>query len=110
MELLVGILGAGIGSGFMAILQAWLQRKWRKEDRKDERIDALVFAQQMLMIDRVKHLGKHYIDVGEITLEDKENLQEMYRAYKGLGGNGHLDTVMTEVNKLKVVGYNHENE
>lgn len=110
MEILIGVLGAGIGSGFMAILQAWLQRKWRKEDKKDERIDALVSAQRVLMIDRVKHLGKHYIDIGEINLEDKENLQEMYRAYKGLNGNGHLDTVMREVEKLKVVGDLHENE
>jgi hypothetical protein len=110
MEILIGVLGAGIGSGFMAIVQAWLQRKWRKEDKKDERIDALVCAQRVLMIDRVKHLGKHYIDMGEINLEDKENLQEMYRAYKGLNGNGHLDTVMREVEKLKVVGDLHENE
>lgn len=110
MEILIGILGAGIGSGAMAIFQAWLQRKWRKEDSKDERIDALVSAQRVLMIDRVKHLGKHYIDMGEINLEDKENLQEMYRAYKGLNGNGHLDTVMREVDKLKVVGDTHENE
>ena len=108
MEILIGILGAGIGSGFMAILQAWLQRKWRKEDKHDERIDTLMFALRVLMIDKVKNLGKHYIDVGEISLEDKENLKEMHRAYKGLNGNGHLDTVMGEVDKLKVVGDIHD--
>ena len=55
------------------------------------------------MIDKVRWLGKQYITAGEIHLEDKENLQEMYSAYKKLGGNGHLDTVMAEINHLKVV-------
>lgn len=35
MELLIGVLGAGIGSGIMAILQASLQRKWKKADQQD---------------------------------------------------------------------------
>jgi hypothetical protein len=110
MEILIAALTGGLASGVMTIIHSCLQRKWKKEDSKDERIDALVFAQRVTMIDRVKHLGKHYIDDGEISLEDKENFQEMYRAYKGLNGNGHLDTVMREVDKLKVVGDLHENE
>jgi hypothetical protein len=48
-------------------------------------------------------LGKQYISDGEIHLEDKENLVEMYKAYKKLGGNGHLETVMSEINHLKVI-------
>jgi hypothetical protein len=35
MELLIGVLGAGIGSGIMAILHAALQRKWKKADQQD---------------------------------------------------------------------------
>ena len=35
MELLIGVLGAGIGSGVMAILLAALQRKWKKDDQQD---------------------------------------------------------------------------
>ena len=55
------------------------------------------------MVDRVRYLGRSYIQRGEITLEDKETLQEMYTAYKALGGNGHLKTIMTTVDKLPVV-------
>lgn len=110
MDLLIGILGAGIGSGVMAIVLAWLQRKWRKEDKHDERMDALIDAQKVLMIDRVKYLGKYYIKHGEITIDDKETLNDMYKAYKALGGNGHLDATMQEVDRLRVVGdYSHEN-
>ena len=40
-----------------------------------------------------------------VTLfRDKETLQEMYGAYKALGGNGHLETVMHEVDRLPVAG------
>lgn len=35
MELLIGVLGAGIGSGIMAILNAALQRRWKKADQQD---------------------------------------------------------------------------
>lgn len=41
MEFLIGILGAGIGSGLMAIVLAALQRKWAKADKKDEALKEL---------------------------------------------------------------------
>ncbi len=101
--IIVALIGAVSGSAVGAIVVACLQRKWAKEDKHDERVDALVDANKVLMIDRVRHLGKLYITDGEIHLEDKENLIEMYRAYKKLGGNGHLETVMSEVDHLKVI-------
>jgi hypothetical protein len=103
MELLIGILGAGIGSGIMAIVQAALQRKWAKQDKRDDRIDALVNAQKVMMIDRVKWLGNQYIRSKQIALSDKDTIVDMHKAYKALGGNGHLDVVMSEVEKLPVV-------
>ena len=101
--IIVAILSGGIGSGIMSIILAVLQRKWAKADNNDKRIEALVDAQKVLMIDRVKHLGKSYIEAGEISFDDKDNVLEMHKAYKALGGNGHLDTIMHEVEKLKVV-------
>lgn len=35
MELLIGLLGSGIGAGLMAILHAALQRKWNKADQQN---------------------------------------------------------------------------
>lgn len=103
MELVIGILGAGIGSGLMAIVLAALQRKWQKDDKEDTRIDALVNAQKVMMIDRVKWLGGQYIKEHRITLSDKDTITDMHKAYKALGGNGHLDVVMNEIEKLPVV-------
>lgn len=103
MELVIGVLGAGIGSGVMAIIHAYLNRKWTKADKQDDRLDNIVEAQKLIMLDRVRYLGKTYIAANGISLEDKETLHEMHKAYKALGGNGHLDTVMEEVDHLPLV-------
>lgn len=87
----------------MAIVLAACQRKWAKEDKHDDKMDAVVNGLKVLTVDRVRYLGKSYISDREVSLEDKENLEEMYRAYKALGGNGHLETVMAEVERLPVV-------
>lgn len=106
MDNVVAIIIAVLGSsGLSAIIVACLNRRWAKKDRDDSRIDALVAAQQVLMIDRVRYLGAAYIAQKHISLEDKENLQAMYDAYKALGGNGHLTTVMHEVDRLPVIGH-----
>lgn len=100
MEMLKIILSSGIWTGIMAILLAVIQRKWKKSDDKEDMIKALVTAQKVMMVDRVRHLGQSYINNGEISLEDKETLQDMYSSYKALGGNGHLVTIMAEVDRL----------
>ena len=104
MDFIIGFLGAGIGSGVMAILLAWLNHKWAKADRHDARMDAVVDGVKVLTVDRVRYLGKCYIDDQSITLDDREALEDMYRAYKALGGNGHLETVMSGVRHLPVIG------
>lgn len=102
LDLIIGLLGAGIGSGIMMIFHAYLQRKWQKEDKSTEKMDAQTEALKVLMIDRVKNLGKSYIRQGYIDIDDKETMKEMYHSYKRLGGNGHLQTIMDEINRLEV--------
>ena len=101
LTIVLAVLGS---SGLSAVIVACLQHHWSKKDKADARIDALVAAQQVMMIDRVRHLGRAYIDAGAISLSDKENIIAMYNAYKELGGNGHLETVMSEVDHLEVRG------
>ena len=99
------VLGSsGLSAVVVALLNRWIKadRREDKTDRQDDRIDALVDAQKVLMIDRVRHLGQAYITRGDITIAEKETLHEMHKAYKNLGGNGHLDTIMGEVDELPV--------
>lgn len=98
-EILLCLIGALTGSGVMAVVQTILQRRWAKEDKQS----AVVNALKVLMIDRIRYVGGCHIKAQGITLEDKETLKEMHLAYKALGGNGHLDTIMTEVEKLPLL-------
>lgn len=114
-ESLALIVGACFGSsGLTALVVALLQRHWAKQDRQEEKenephcteketLFAVREGLKVLMVDRVRYLGKHYITDNGIQLEDKETLDEMYAAYKKLGGNGHLDTVMKEVGRLPIL-------
>lgn len=102
MGIVVSLLSGSIGAGLMTILLAMLQRHWAKKDAKTGKLEALVNAQKVVMVDRVRYLGSRYIKQKSVSLEDKETLIEMYNAYKALGGNGHLETVMQEVEKLPV--------
>lgn len=95
VQIVVACLGS---SGLTAIVLAVLQRKWACQDRQDAIVDGL----KVLTVDRVRYLGRNYINNHSISLEDKENLQDMYRAYKALGGNGHLETIMGEIERLPV--------
>lgn len=99
MNDVVTIIIACLGSsGLTAIILAVLQRRWAKSDKQD----AVVAGLKVLTVDRVRYLGRCYILDGKITLEDRENLEDMYRAYKALGGNGHLETIISEVRKLPI--------
>lgn len=99
MELLTLVLSALTGSGVAAIVLAVLQRRWAKQDRTDDIVNGL----KVLMIDRVRYVGNCYIKEKQITMSDKETIKEMHLAYKALGGNGHLDAIMAEVDKLPVM-------
>lgn len=101
MNDIVQIAAACLGSsGLTAIVLAILQRRWSCQDKQD----ALVAGLKVLTVDRVRYLGRCYILDGKISLDDRENLEEMYTAYKSLGGNGHLETIMSEVRRLPVKG------
>ena len=94
-EIVTACLGS---SGLTALILAVLQRRWAKEDKQD----AIVNGLKVLTVDRVRYLAKCHIKDGYIDLGDKETLQDMHRAYKALGGNGHLDTAMAAVEQLPI--------
>ena len=62
---------------------------------------ALVEAQRLSMMDRIKWLGTCYIADGKVDFFDRQLLNQMHGVYHNqLGGNGDLDNIMTAVNNL----------
>ena len=100
MDFVSILLSGAFSTALASLVLACFNRKWAKDDKRD----AIVMAQKLVMLDRVRFLAKQYIAAGRISLEDKEHLGEMHTAYKELGGNGHLDLIMKEVDRLPVVG------
>lgn len=74
-------------------------------DKKDVRTQMLIG----LGHDRIICLGMQYIERGEITQSEYENLHKyLYEPYKKMGGNGSADRIMKEIDKLRIVPDNYE--
>lgn len=120
LELLKSAFGAALLAGFFGIWQWRLNRKAQKEDKAAEKevvscaargreikqlqdtVNALIVADRTILYDRIKHLAKSYIKRGWISVEEYEDLKRMHKVYHDeLKGNGFLDAIMEEVNKLE---------
>lgn len=114
------MLGGSFGVALIQLVNNWLvwrrERKAKKEDRAAEKEDAndrnvneqlaaLMEATKFILYDRIRYLGQAYIADGEIDFDDRRILNDMHRSYhNGLGGNGDLDILMSEVNRLPLKG------
>lgn len=100
-----GVLG---GSAVAALINAIAEgvrqkrkRKYDKDDGKDKDTEALKAGLKWVLYDRIRFLGQHYICAGSVDFDDRRILNEMHACYhNGLGGNGDLDNLMGEVNRL----------
>ena len=82
MDAIIQTLLACVGSsGLTAIILALLQRRWSKADKRD----AVVAGLKVLRWTECAIWENATLRTGKSPLEDKENLQDMYRAYKDLG-------------------------
>ena len=100
-----GLLGgSAVAALINAIAEGIRQRRKRgydKADGKDADIEALKQGLKWVIYDRIRYLGQTYINAKSIDFDDRRILNEMHKCYhNGLGGNGDLDNLMTEVNRL----------
>ena len=94
LQVLIAVITSVFASsGLWAFIQS-------RRDKKDARNDLLVG----LAHDRIIFLGMTYIERGEITRDEYENLHDyLYIPYQKMGGNGSAARVMAEVEKLKII-------
>lgn len=83
------ILGAVIGV---------IGTKLRKDKKKNQAIEQGV---QALLRNEIIRRYREFELKGEISILDKENLEEMFEQYKNLGGNGTVAKMMEELLNLK---------
>lgn len=97
---IVTIVVAIVSSGaFSAIVNGILSAQ-REKRQKETGVSAGV---RMLLYDRIKHLGKAYIQRGSVTSDELEDLIAMHKIYHDdLGGNGFLDALMGSIRALPI--------
>ena len=97
MEFWVQIIGAIVASALASSgLWTFVQKRM---DRKDAKTQMLIG----LAHDRIIYLGMSYIERGNITQDEYENLfTYLYEPYAAMGGNGSAKKVIDEVNKLPI--------
>ena len=118
---LSGASGAALFAGIFSLFQWALNRKATKTDREEqkkekeaektamadrnlnEKVDALCVAVRELLYDRMKHLGKSYLERGSITSEELKDYISMHDIYHTtLEGNGFLDEIVRQVKDLPI--------
>lgn len=114
-----GVTGAAVIKLIDNVVQWCLQRKAAKEDAKisddkvelkkikqweknmEDKVNALINADMLIMLDRIRYLGQRYVADNEVDFDDRRILNQMHKSYHDdLGGNGDLDGLMKVVNAL----------
>lgn len=68
--------------------------------KQDLRQKAVELGVQALLRDRMLHSYNKYIDQGYAPIFAKENFENMYQQYHGLGGNGVMTQLHVEFMEL----------
>lgn len=70
-------------------------------EKLEEQNEAQNEGMKYTLLDRILYLGKHYINDGEVSFDDRKRLGDMHTVYHSrLGGNGDADAVMEDVYDL----------
>ena len=86
-------------TGFWTFFQYQLQVRSKVDEQRSMQIELL----KGLAHDRIAWLGIRYIQRGWITHDEYENLKKyLYEPYVTLGGNGSVQKIMADVDKLPI--------
>lgn len=87
--------------GLMALsitaLAAWVRREFKKRRQRD---DALTEGVKAILHDRLWQAHKFYMAQGFCPLEDKKNIEYLFKPYAGLGGNGTGENAYNDMQEL----------
>lgn len=90
------LLGAVLG-----FVSTKFKKNKEKEEEEKKKINVLEQGVQALLRNEIIRRYREFETKGEISILDKENLEEMFEQYKNLGGNGTVKKMMDELLNLK---------
>ena len=104
LQIILAVLGSsGLWAGVWALIMSKREQKIRAKEKEEDKKSA---SNRMLLgigHDRIIWLCLKYIERGWITKDEYEDLRDyLYAPYKDMGGNGTVEKLMAEVEKLPV--------
>ena len=73
-----------------------------RQEEKILEMNAMSWGLLAILHDRVFQACMYFIERGEISCDELENLDYLYRGYSSLGGNGICETLFNKVKELKI--------
>ena len=98
VPIIVGMLGS---AGFAAFVNYRIEVS--RENRKKKETNPTEIGVRLLLQDRIEWLCIKYLGAGEVKWSDLKWLRQAYADYKLMKGNGDLDELIENVEKLKVI-------
>lgn len=102
MEVWVAIITSSTGAALISLLGTIITNRQHRKRGDGAMLEAIRNGLKTLMYDRVKHLGRKYIQDGEVSFEDRADLVGMHKDAQNLGVNGKLDSLMQKVLELDI--------
>lgn len=102
-HMIAAFLGGSAASALISGVFALIQGRLQRGKRRSETEQALVDGMKFILLDVIAQWALRYLQAGEAELRDKQLLRSMHQVYHtGLGGNGDLDALMEQVDRLPV--------
>ena len=108
MQIALAIIGSGalaaLVSGIFNLIGQHKARKVAEQNAYDCLQKGAVEGIRYLLFDNIKCHGEAYIKAGVITGEQYKDIKDAHKIYHdSLKGNGFLDRIIAEVEKLQIV-------
>lgn len=81
------------------------EREERKKKSEEESREQALLKEGVLALlhDRIYQACQYHIQMGYITVQDLNNLEYLYKGYRGLGGNGTGEELYNRCKALQLV-------
>ena len=66
-------------------------------------MNAISYGLLAILHNKVFQSCMYFLNKGEITCDELENLEGLYNGYSGMGGNGTCEILFERVQKLKII-------
>jgi hypothetical protein len=96
----VGPLISGVSLVAVAIIEAFAARERKRTKLNYTKSEAVVDGVESLLRNEIIAKYNHYSEQGYIPIYGMENVLDMYKAYKALGGNGTLTKLVDALKQL----------